>query len=755
VQPLQRAALTRQRLEQSFDASQTRYIGDLTMALRARLDCLNSGLDVGLSVKAVEQKLDWFLESVQPGNEESNAGEGSVNSQESSLEEVFAEEAREILDGLHDVVMTESFCQASAEKSLGLLHTLKGSARMVGKTEIAQVVHELESEVKGLSDISAQHDRIRSGYQAIQSQLQRAFDEKLLSASTDTTVQTPTLPENNAGGLQVSDTAFDSLLSLATDLTVNHASLSEELAAIREAYQVMGATVKHWQTLPKSFGRPEYNDLAEMMADLDAARLAMRTALRQAEREQQKVSRTSASLQQSLIRTRLVRVDELHDRLTRTVQDACAVSGVSANLVFEGGELTLDRALFKQLAAPLDHIVRNAVVHGIEPAEQRVSAGKSPVGKLTLNASVDGTDLIIRFFDDGRGIDRESLNALAVKRGQGTVETHEEMQRLLFSSGFSSVETANELAGHGLGLAAVKTVAEQLGGRVLLSTEAGAGTIVTLRLPQRMVINQVVLVDCDGLLYAIPVGYIVSVLVEGSENVSSDEFAAATIDFLLASSSQQRQQSSDGPMATVLVKVRGKQLAVQVDQVIGYRELVTQPLGPQMSSLNQFIGGSVLPDGRQVLILDLVKLLDSPESNSSQSIRPASESLRPVALIVDDSRTMRVAIERVLQQCGIAVRLANDGVEALESVGTALPNLVIVDLEMPRLDGMSLLDQLSSKYGKACPPLIIISSRDDALNRQRAQSLGVVRFLNKPFTESALLEAIEAAGMRIPDLTIA
>lgn len=755
VQPLQRAALTSQRLEQTFDASQTRYIGDLTMALRARLDCFKNGVDVGLSVKAVEQKLDGFLESILPGNADPDAVEDSVNGQVSSLEDVFTEEAREILDSLHDVVMTESFDQASAEKSLGLLHTLKGSARMVGKAEIAQTVHEIESEVRGLSDISFSHDRIRSGYQTIQSQLQRAFDEKLLTASTDATIQPPVLPENNAGGLQVSDTAFDSLLNMATDLTVNHASLSEELAAIREAYQVMGATVKRWQTMPKFIGRPEYSDLDEIMADLDAARLTMRTALRQAEREQQKVSRTSASLQQSLIRTRLVRVDELHDRLTRTVQDACAVSGVSANLVFEGGELTLDRTLFKQLAAPLDHIVRNAVVHGIEPAEQRARAGKSPVGKLTLNASVDGTDLVIRFYDDGRGIDRESLNALAVKRGHDTVETHEEMQRLLFSSGFSSVDTANELAGHGLGLAAVKVVAEQLGGRVLLSTEAGSGTIVTLRLPQRMVINQVVLVDCQGLLYAIPVGYVVSVLVEGSENVSPDEFATATIDSLLASSSQQGQQISGGPMATVLVKVRGRQLAVKVDQVIGYRELVTQPLGPQISSLNQFIGGSVLPDGRQVLILDLVQLLDSSESNAAPNIRPASESLRPVALIVDDSRTMRVAIERVLQQCGIAVRLASDGVEALESVDTALPNLVIVDLEMPRLDGMSLLDQLSSKYGKACPPLIIISSRDDAQNRQRAQSLGVVRFLNKPFTENALLEAIEAAGMRIPDLTIA
>jgi len=196
-------------------------------------------------------------------------------------------------------------------------------------------------------------------------------------------------------------------------------------------------------------------------------------------------------------------------------------------------------------------------------------------------------------------------------------------------------------------------------------------------------------------------------------------------------------------------------MALEIDQVIGYRELVTQALGPQLASLKRYTGGSVLSDGRQVLILDLHQILENQDSIPALGIKPARESLRPVALIVDDSLTMRVAAEGVLQQCGIAARLARDGVEALESMETALPNLILLDLEMPRLDGKAFLKRITEEYGDACPPVIIISSRDNRENRQQLKSMGAVRFLAKPYTQSQLQEAVEAAGLRLPDITIA
>ncbi|MBX2885493.1 MAG: response regulator [Granulosicoccus sp.] len=750
VQPLQRAALARQRLEQSFDAPQTRYIGDLAMALRARLDAMGKGTDVGHSVKAVEQKLDSFIDSVLPGNETEHAADAA--DQTSSLEDVFVEEADELLERLGELVSTDNIDEQALQRSLGLLHTLKGSARMVGKMSIAETVHELESKVREEPDLESKGAVIKSGYRTIQSMMRQTADQQLLAAQSDS--KSASIVESKSEGFQVSEKAFESLLDMSTELTINQARLSEELATLREVYQAYRATAKRWQKLPIAKHRPEFSVLHELMADLEAARESMRTALRQAEREQQQASRTSADLQQSLVRTRLVRIDEMQDRLSRTIQDACEASDVQARFTVEGGELTLDRSLFKKLLAPLDHIARNAVVHGIESSETRLASGKAAEGTLTLHASVDGTDLVIRFHDDGRGIDRELLNNQARERGESLIDTHEDLQRMLFRAGYSSVDKADELAGHGLGLAAVKAVVDDLGGSVQLSTASGAGTILTLRLPQRMVVNKVVLVSSAENLYAIPVSFVESVLVDGSIMEAPERYETYTVDTLLGREEDDIVKNRQR-LATVIVKVRDRSLAISFDQVIGYRELVMQALGPQIASLNQFSGGSVLPDSRQALILDLVKLVDTMDPETQMAYKPAAESLRPVALIVDDSRTMRVAAEKVLRRCGVAVRLAHDGVEAMESVEKAMPNLVIVDLEMPRLDGMGLLQQLTRKYGRACPPLIVVSSRDDTVNRQKAESLGVVRFLAKPFTQSALLEAVESAGLRIPDLTIA
>jgi chemosensory pili system protein ChpA (sensor histidine kinase/response regulator) len=156
-----------------------------------------------------------------------------------------------------------------------------------------------------------------------------------------------------------------------------------------------------------------------------------------------------------------------------------------------------------------------------------------------------------------------------------------------------------------------------------------------------------------------------------------------------------------------------------------------------------------------VLILDLPRILENVDSEVFQGVKPARESLRPVALIVDDSLTMRVAAESILQQCGIATRLTRDGVEALDSMASALPNLILLDLEMPRLDGKTFLKRAKEEYGDACPPVIVISSRDHPENREQLMSMGATRFLTKPYTQSQLQEAVEAAGLRLPDITIA
>lgn len=756
VQPLQRVALARQRVGNYFDESETRFVGDLVVALRARLESLSDDGSVGQRVIAIENRLGDFLAASIPGAQSADTAIGIV-SNERSLDDVFDEEADELVERLRIIVSGEQHDLQNTYDALAVLHTLKGSARMAGRTTIAELAHTLESEIQELQDPGAQAYALHAGYSVLNQLLTQAGVQPQ-GSEAEPGNQTVRAGNASADSSMVSDTAFDTLLDLATDVTVNQARLSDELARLREVYQDIENISSRFRELPQSTAVKSTTEVNEILADLEAARSVMRQSLRQAEREQQQASRASAGLQQNLIRTRLVRVDELFDRLSQTVSDAAQSTGRIARLRIEGGEVTLDRALYRQLLAPLQHLARNAVVHGIETPEERAQSGKAPGGELLLSASVDGTDLVLRFSDDGRGIERHTLSEKLKEKGETALHSHAELQQILFQSGFSTVETPSALAGHGLGLAAVKSAVEYLGGQIQLATEPGRGTRLTLRLPQRIVVNQVVLVESEGVLFALPVNFVDAVRVAaGSSGAGSipERYRRTSLSALVSQSSTRYKANQKQQRSAVLVTASGVSIAVEIEKVIGYRELVTQALGPQLASLQRYSGGSVLSDGRQVLILDLPRILENMGAKVFQGVKPARESLRPVALIVDDSLTMRVAAESILKQCGIATRLTRDGVEALDSMASALPNLILLDLEMPRLDGKAFLKRAKEEYGDACPPVIVISSRDHPENREHLLNMGATRFLTKPYTQSQLQEAVEAAGLRLPDITIA
>ncbi len=749
VQPLQRASLARQREDSSFDAAETRYIGELLVALRARLNSLATDETVEPEVESIEARLSAFVARVIPGSNAVDSGLGLAPNVR-SLDDVFVEEARELLDRMRLIVHSAVHGPAEIRAVLSLLHTLKGGARMAGRVTIAEHVHALESEIKKLHEAPALAAALKAGYATLNGLITQASAQVTLGAGSPSLSDTY-LPDS----MLVSDSAFEGLLDVATDVTVNQARLSDALARMREVFQDIEATSLRWHALPESEQVKSSSDVGEMLADLEAASMVMRDALNQADREQQQASRAAAGLQQSLIRTRLVRVDEAQDRLSQAVQDAAEETHRHAQIVINGGEVTLDRGLFRKLLAPLEHLARNAIVHGIEIEDERRRVGKKATGNICLSATIDGTDLVLELRDDGRGIDRNELNRVLEARGEPLIETHEDLQSVLFRSGFTSINSPTALAGHGLGLAAVQVAVKQLGGRVQLATQPGEGTRISLRIPQRIVVNQVVLVECDGLLFAIPVSHVETVRMAGAVVEAPESHRRVALSQLLSGQGISYSPVEPFHKAAVLVHVNGHELALEIDQVIGYRELVTQALGPQLATLQRYSGGSVLSDGRQVLILDLNNAVESLGSEQERQVKPARESLRPVALVVDDSLTMRTAAASVLQHCGIAVRQSRDGVEALESLATAMPNLIILDIEMPRLDGYGFMKRIREEYGEASPPVIVISSRDHQTNRQRMEKFGAVSFLSKPFTELQLQAAIEAAGLRLPDITIA
>ena len=759
VQPLQRATLDRQRRGERFDRAETEYIGELVDALSARLDASSNGGDVSPRIIAIEQRMPLLLRDTAPTPVRAESGL-EVLPEVDSLAAVFDQEARELLADFS----TATDDTRDPVAALAVLHTLKGSARMAGQHAIADHAHALEGRVQKLSDTGEQLAALDAG---------RAGLSELLLLQT-TPVETPVPADEVASGFAMppmKDSAFDKLLNLATELSVNQARVSEDLLRLKDVTRDLDIAAVRWQHIASQPGALDEQlqssaAVREMLADVKAAREALSAALHQVDSEHQLASRASTALHQSLVRSRLVRIDEARERLSQAMRDASSAverkNGyvVDVELTIDNGDITLDRTLYRQLLGPLEHLVRNAVVHGIESPAMRSRLGKNTLGLLTLDASLDGTDLVLRFTDDGSGVDLVSINEKRQNAGLDILESQADMQREVFRAGFSTLNHAHEAAGRGLGLAAVQQSVAQLGGTAQLVSNAGEGTVVTLRVPQRLVVSQAVLVKSRGSLFAIPVTAVEAVQTDVDGRSMTDERKPMPLSELLGQGVAS-SRSSPGALHTasaarprVTVKVHGDELLLEVDAVIGYRELIMQPLGPQLARLQRFAGGSVLADGRQVLILDLPRVLEKTETRPVPQ-RRLQDALRPVALLVDDSLTLRVAADSMLQSWGIATRFARDGLEALDSVSTSVPDILIIDIDMPRLDGFGLLERLNSELGDSRPPVIVISSRDNKVDRDRMAALGARRFLAKPYQEHELQEALAAVGLRLPDLTIA
>ncbi|OWB28766.1 Hpt domain-containing protein [Xanthomonas oryzae] len=495
--------------------------------------------------------------------------------------------------------------------------------------------------------------------------------------------------------------------------------------------------------------------LNESAADLGGLQGVLEDLSRQYDGLLQQQSRVSSELQDGLMRARMVPFEGLVPRLRRVVRQAASDTGKQVHLLLEGTQGELDRNVLDRMVAPLEHMLRNSVAHGLETPEQRRDAGKPEEGSIAIRLRREGSEIVLEVADDGAGLDREAIRRRGEQRGliePGQELSDAELDGLIFASGFSTSEQVSQLAGRGVGMDVVRNEVRQVGGSVDIHSVRGQGVTFTLRLPQTLAVTQAVFVRIGETTFAVPVGSVSGIgrisrtryeSGEGGYHYAGEQYVLHDLGSLIGQAAARADGQAQVPL--LLVRAGDLRAAVAIDQVLGNREIVVKPVGLQIASVPGIYGATITGDGRVVVILDVAPLVRRYLSHPArQTLETQTEAQRqvPLVMVVDDSLTMRKVTGRVLERHNLDVITARDGVEALELLEDRVPDLMLLDIEMPRMDGYELATAMRADPRFKAVPIVMITSRSGEKHRQRAFQIGVQRYLGKPYQELDLMRNV-------------
>lgn len=508
--------------------------------------------------------------------------------------------------------------------------------------------------------------------------------------------------------------------------------------------------------------------LSESVGDLAAVHGAMDTLATGALTLLQQQGRVNTEVQQGLMRTLMVPFSRQIARLQRVVQQTAIENGKRADVVFSGADAELDRNVLERMTAPLEHLLRNAVVHGIETPDVRLARGKPAIGQIQINLWREGTQLYVEVRDDGAGLDYDAIRATAIKRGLMPADSQvadEQAAQFIFMAGFSTARELTQDAGRGVGMDVVAAEVKQLGGTLELSSESGRGARFLVRLPLNLALSQALLVESAGETYAVPLSSIEGIVRIPREQLAAfyapqgPRFAYGNSEYRVRElaaflGSERSVAANEGKTAhAILVRLPegigagDRRYAVVVDALLGNREIVSKPVGPQLSSVPGISGATVLADGRAVLILDIAELAQHAARMALRSGGATTAPTVPAAtsrliMVVDDSLTIRRVTERLLTRQGYRVVMAKDGLDAMAQLQTETPDAILLDIEMPRADGFEVAAYVRNTARIQATPIIMITSRSGEKHRERARTLQVDRYLIKPYQEDQLMREL-------------
>ena len=696
-----------------------------------------------------------------------------------------------------------------------LLHTLKGSARMAGVMRLGELTHRMEDRVVAMmakaqkeqplfDELDNYFDRIGNVLEQLRTGEVAQPAEEVVPAEV---VAAPALEVGAeraifAAMLRVRSDTVDHLVNEAGEISVARSRVETELRTFRNSLLELTDSINRLRSQLREIEIQAESqmeargvlspDMAEKFDPLEFDRFTrfqeltrfMGESVHDVQTIQQgllkNLDETAAALsaqaylnrdlQQSLMVIRMVPFSSISERLYRIVRQTSKELEKKANLELVGAEVELDRSVLERMTAPFEHLLRNSIAHGLETPERRDELGKPAIGEIRVALSQESNEVVFDFSDDGAGLDLDNLRQRAVANGllgENEQLNDEQTMQLIFSSGISTAAEITEVAGRGVGMDVVRSEITALGGRIDVSSEPGKGTHFRIHLPLTLAVTQVLLVQAGQDTYAIP-SVMVEQVMQARPNILEEAYREGSIEWhgrnyplrylaqLLGSSEDIPESQVHNPV--VLLRSGEQRIALHVDALQGNQEAVVKNIGPQLARLPGIAGATVLGTGRVVLILNPVVLKQriptAVTAREAEKVVEAEPQLqtRPLVMVVDDSLTVRKITSRMLTRAGYEVMTAKDGVDGLEQLTQATPAVILLDVEMPRMDGFEFAKHVRNDPQTKNLPIIMITSRTADKHRNYAKEIGVNAYFGKPYQEEELLQQI-ASYIGMPELS--
>ena len=710
------------------------------------------------------------------------------------------------------------------------LHTFKGGARMAAQDELGDLSHDfeswlIESQQRATGDdgffdeLQGKLDQLHAGVRKLGESMSGTESQPEQSES-DTgespqfagvaaelhKVVLPQLMTNDSDVkppeemVKVSAGLLDNLVNMAGETSISRGRVEQKISGFGFALDEMNTTIRRLQDQVRRLGieteaqiifRREQIEASSSNEEFDPLEMDRYSKLQQLSRSLMESAsdlqdlkntlgqnaketetllvqqgRINTDLQEGLMRSRMVPFGRLVPRLRRIVRQVSSELDKQVELDLINVEGEMDRSVLEKMLPALDHMLRNAIDHGIEDGDARQAAGKPEQGVISIDLAREGGDILIKLSDDGRGLDIDAIRKQAIKQGmmasEANLSDHEVVQFIL-EPGFSTSETVSHISGRGVGLDVVNAEVRQLGGAIAIRSEAGVGTEFQVRLPFTVSINRALMIEIGDDSYALPLTSIDGVVRLSPQQLEhfynnpqlryeygGSEYSIRHLGSLLHDGVPPRISSEEQAIPLVLVRSEQQSYAVQVDRLVGSSEIVVKTLGAQFSTVPGLSGATVLGDGRVVVILDLLALLRTQRSTATTKVQWVEDAAAsdagsnvPSVMVVDDSVTVRKVTSRFLEREGFNVLTAKDGADAMRLLRDHDPDVMLLDIEMPRMDGFEVASRVRSMGRFQQLPIIMITSRTGEKHRERAAALGVNHYLGKPYREEDLRDAID------------